>query len=106
MNQTAYEILKMISLCKEEIPNMNVPMYIIHGTADTIALPKGSQYLYDNVATTEADKTLTMYPQLKHEVFHERKPDGPAAIKNIVNYIESMVTHPMTHFNIDIVSKE
>lgn len=105
MNQTAHEVLKMIEACKKEIPHINVPMFIIHGTADTIALPKGSQYLYDNISTVEGDKKLKMCPELRHEVFHERKPDGPAAIKSVVDYIDSMVHHKSTHWNLDIVTK-
>lgn len=47
----------------------HVPLLLMHGDADEIAAPEGSQALYDAVAS--ADKSLKLYPGFYHELFNE-----------------------------------
>ncbi|MEZ5503045.1 MAG: alpha/beta hydrolase [Halioglobus sp.] len=48
---------------------ITVPMLILHGGADTMTAPRGSQFLYEAVGST--DKTLKIYPGVYHEIFNE-----------------------------------
>jgi alpha-beta hydrolase superfamily lysophospholipase len=46
-----------------------LPLLILHGAADPICPPSGSQKLHD--AVSAKDKQLTFYPKLRHEVHNE-----------------------------------
>ena len=45
----------------------------MHGDADQLTSPSGSQALYDMAGST--DKTLRRYPGLYHEIFNEPERD-------------------------------
>ena len=89
MNKTAYEVLKMIAAVKAVIPSFKTPILCVHGHSDKVALPKSSQYFVDNAGTEKTKKSLQFLPDLKHEIFFEKKPYGPAAVKCVVDYFES-----------------
>ena len=91
MNKSAYEMMKWIAVAKEEIPNIKVPFFCIHGGDDIIALPKGSLYLIENTGTIPSQKSVSILPGLKHEVFHEKMPDGPNSIQSVLTYFESFM---------------
>lgn len=48
---------------------ISAPVLILHGEADTLTPPKGSEVLYAGIAS--ADKTHKTYPGLFHEVHNE-----------------------------------
>ena len=45
-------------------------MLILHGSADRLADPAGSQTLYDQISSD--DKTLKIYKDFYHEVYNEQ----------------------------------
>lgn len=49
---------------------LTLPMLIAHGGADLLINPEGSRLLHAHVQS--ADKTLTIYDGLHHEIMHER----------------------------------
>ncbi|MFH1003159.1 MAG: alpha/beta hydrolase [Chloroflexota bacterium] len=51
------------------IPGIKLPLLIMHGTADRLSDPAGSQLLYDRAGSP--DKTLRVYPGFYHEIFNE-----------------------------------
>lgn len=54
-------------------PGIELPLLIMHGDADQLTSPSGSQALYDMAGST--DKTLRRYPGLYHEIFNEPERD-------------------------------
>ena len=54
-------------------PAIALPLLIMHGDADVLTSPAGSQALYDTAES--ADKTLKLYPGLYHEIFNEPERD-------------------------------
>ena len=54
-------------------PDIELPLLIMHGDADQLTSPAGSQALYD--AAGSADKTLRLYAGLYHEIFNEPERD-------------------------------
>ena len=54
-------------------PAIGLPLLVMHGDADILTSPAGSQALCD--AATSADKTLKVYPGLYHEIFNEPERD-------------------------------
>lgn len=67
--QTSSELLKAAERLGKNMPNINVPVFIIHGTEDKATRPAGSQYFYDNVGS--ADKTLKLYEGGYHDLLND-----------------------------------
>lgn len=67
--ETASEVLKAAARLKENIVNLNVPVFIIHGTDDKATRPAGSQYFFDNVGSK--DKTLKLYEGGYHDLLND-----------------------------------
>jgi acylglycerol lipase len=63
------EMLAILRKLPSEIPQINLPILIMHGTADRLCNPEGSQILYDNVGSN--DRTLKLYEGFYHEIFNE-----------------------------------
>jgi acylglycerol lipase len=67
--ETAAEVLKAAARLKEHMPNIKVPVFIIHGTADKATRYQGSQYFYDNVGSE--DKILKLYEGGYHDLLND-----------------------------------
>ncbi|MBM4446382.1 MAG: alpha/beta hydrolase [Chloroflexi bacterium] len=63
------ELAKMWKKLPEQMPEINLPMLIMHGSADQLAAPEGSQLLYERAGSK--DKTLKLYDGFYHEIFNE-----------------------------------
>ncbi len=64
-----YHILQQGRLVKSRAGEITLPLLIMHGQADVICPPAGSQILHDRVGSK--DKTLTWWPGMCHEVHNE-----------------------------------
>jgi len=69
--------------CKNDAGKINLPILIMHGSADVITAPQGSQLLHDSVSSD--DKTLTVYQGLYHEIFNE--PEAQSIYAEIVDWM-------------------
>jgi acylglycerol lipase len=67
--ETASEVLKAAARLKRNMPNFDVPVFIIHGTDDKATRPEGSRYFYDNVGSE--DKTLKLYEGGYHDLLND-----------------------------------
>lgn len=65
-------------------PGITLPMLILHGDADVMTSPDGSRYLHQHI--TSADKTLTIYPGLYHEILNE--PERQDVLDQILSWCE------------------
>jgi alpha-beta hydrolase superfamily lysophospholipase len=54
---------------KREFPVIKLPVFILHGTADKVTKPSGSQAFYDNAGS--ADKTLKLYEGHYHDLLND-----------------------------------
>jgi alpha-beta hydrolase superfamily lysophospholipase len=63
------ELIKTIQKLPYQIPEINLPILIMHGTADRLSDPEGSQMLYERLSSK--DKTLKLYKGFYHEIFNE-----------------------------------
>ena len=66
------------------MPNFTVPVLIIHGTADKATRPAGSQYFYNNAAST--DKTLKLYEGHYHDLLND--VDREKVMSDIQNWLD------------------
>ena len=63
------ELLKATQKLSVRMPEITLPLLIMHGTADRICSPEGSKTLYE--LASSKDKTLKLYEGFYHEIFNE-----------------------------------
>jgi len=63
------EIIKAMQMLLSQIERIHLPILIMHGTADRLSDPKGSELLYNGV--NSKDRTLKLYDRFFHEIFNE-----------------------------------
>lgn len=90
-NKTAYELLKMTSEVKKELSHVSLPFLCIHGELDTIALPEGSTYFYENAATPVGDKRIEFIPNCLHEALFEREDVREGALVKIFDFMKGFI---------------
>lgn len=81
------QMLRGAGLTAQESPNVTLPTLILHGTADRLTDPTGSQMLYDQVSST--DRTLRFYDGLYHEIFNE--PEREQVFADVAAWLEAHV---------------
>ena len=67
--RTGAELIKTMKELAAQMPEINLPILIMHGTADQLGNAEGSQMLYELVGSR--DKTLKLYDGFYHEIFNE-----------------------------------
>ena len=68
------EINKMARDVRAHLADLRLPILILHGAEDKRVNPSGSQLAYDRVSS--ADKTLKLYPAMRHEIMNEIGKEG------------------------------
>lgn len=76
-----------MDFCKDEAKFINLPLKIMHGSADVMTSPIGSQLLHDTVGSK--DKTITLYDGLYHEIFNE--PENEQIFSEIVDWMGARI---------------
>lgn len=66
---------------------LTLPLLIMHGSADVMTAPAGSQFLFDEASSE--DKTLKLYPGLYHEIFNE--PEREALYADLLGWCDERV---------------
>jgi len=66
---TVAEMVRADERLKRDFPLMTLPVLIIHGTADKVTRPEGSQFFYDTAGS--ADKTLKLYEGYWHDPLND-----------------------------------
>ena len=65
--------------------DVDLPLLILHGEQDVLTSPQGSAEFHSNAGS--ADKTLTSYPGLFHEIFNE--PEKDAVLTDMTDWLEA-----------------
>jgi alpha-beta hydrolase superfamily lysophospholipase len=68
----------------KQIARIELPILVLHGSADRLADPEGSRVLYEGVASE--DKTLKLYKGFYHEIFNE--PGQRQVLGDIKNWLK------------------
>ena len=63
------ELAMVMQKLPYQMPEIVLPILIMHGTADRLVDPEGSRLLYEKVSSE--DKTLKLYNGFYHEIFNE-----------------------------------
>lgn len=83
--RTGYEILRISSYLQQNLNKISTPFLVMHGTADTVTDPDGSQRLYDEASST--DKSIKLYEGFLHDLLFE--PERDEIAKDIVDWFNS-----------------
>jgi alpha-beta hydrolase superfamily lysophospholipase len=67
------ELFRAMNHIQQHAGEIELPILLLHGEADSMASAQGSRYLFENVGSE--DKTLKIYPGLYHEIFNEPERD-------------------------------
>jgi alpha-beta hydrolase superfamily lysophospholipase len=84
------ELFRNMRLVQAEAAQITLPLLVLHGGEDSMASPKGAQFLYDNAASS--DKTLKIYPGLYHEIFNE--PEREMVFSDLLDWCEQRIAAP------------
>jgi alpha-beta hydrolase superfamily lysophospholipase len=84
--RTAAELLSAIRRIRTALDAIHVPLLVIHGDADRVTMPEGSEDLIAG-ATATADRTIWRCEGLYHDLLHE--PEHGALTDAIVGWLES-----------------
>jgi len=85
--RTGSEILKGTQNTYQYLSQITLPLLILHGTADTLIAPQGSQEIHDSVSST--DKSLIFYEDLRHEILNE--PERIQILNDINQWIQKHI---------------
>ncbi|MGH3873734.1 MAG: lysophospholipase [Pseudonocardiaceae bacterium] len=81
--RTGAEILTTMADLPARLPQLAIPLLILHGTDDLICDPAGSAIVHDRVSCT--DKTLRRYRGLYHELFNE--PERDEVLTDLIHWL-------------------
>jgi acylglycerol lipase len=73
-----------------QVSQIKIPVLVLHGEADQLVDPAGSQRLIRRIGST--DKTLKIYPGLYHEIHNE--PEYRQVLDDIVRWIDQRSIPP------------
>ncbi len=79
------ELLGTMERVMQAAGDITLPLLIMHGAADSMAAPSGSQQFAETVGSH--DLTFKLLPGLYHEIFNE--PEGPEIIAEFADWIEA-----------------
>ncbi len=83
--RTVAELARADDRLTKEFPLITLPVLILHGTADKVTKPGGSQFFYDTAGST--DKTLKLYEGHVHDLLNDY--DKEVVIADIKNWIDA-----------------
>ncbi|MGI8802320.1 MAG: lysophospholipase [Solirubrobacteraceae bacterium] len=87
--RTVAELAGAIASFPSRVPALRLPLLILQGGADQIVPPSGARMIADRAGSE--DLTLRVYPDLRHEIFHEAEPERSAVIADLANWLDRHV---------------
>jgi len=83
--KTVAELARADERLEKEFPLITLPVLILHGTADKVTRPGGSQLFYDTAGS--ADKTLKLYEGHVHDLLNDF--DKEVVMADIKSWIDA-----------------
>lgn len=84
------ELFDAMDTLKARAGEITLPLLVLHGAQDRLTSPEGSRLLAERAGS--ADKQLTVYPGLYHELFNE--PEREAVIGDVLNWCDARLPAP------------
>ncbi len=79
------EINRAAGQARAGVSTLTMPLLVMHGAADAYVNPSGSQLAYERAGSS--DKTLKVYPNLRHEIMNE--PEKYEVLADIAAWLEA-----------------
>lgn len=70
---------------QENLPKIHCPILILHGQQDVVVPPEHSKVLHEKVSSQ--NKTLKIYPELRHQLHAEKEPESDAIRQEIGDWL-------------------
>lgn len=86
--KTVAELVRADERLKNEFGSISLPLLILHGAADKVTKPGGSQLFHDQAGST--DKTLNLYEGAFHDPLNDLDKDK--VIADIQSWIDARIT--------------
>lgn len=87
---TGLAMVRAVTYVQHHFAEFQLPVLILHGTADRMVSPEGSKEFYEKVQST--DKTLKFYKGLYHEIFNE--PEKEEIFADICTWLDERLDVP------------
>ena len=71
--RTGAEMIKSTAYVQKRYHKITLPILLLHGSADALTDPQGSQWMHDRVSST--DKNIRIFDGLYHELMNEPERD-------------------------------
>ncbi|XP_021725102.1 uncharacterized protein LOC110692414 [Chenopodium quinoa] len=81
--RTGCEILRISAYLQDNLTKLRVPFLVLHGSADAVTDPKGSQKLYEEASSF--DKAIILYDGLLHDILFE--PERQTVFHDITDWL-------------------
>ena len=81
---TLSAIIRASKVIDRNMESITLPLLILHGGADALVSPEGSEQLYERAGSQ--DKTLKLYEGLYHEILNE--PEKKIVLDDIVAWLD------------------
>ena len=85
--QTMAELVRADERLKREFPQIELPLLILHGTADKATKPAGSKRFYEMAGSS--DKTLKLYEGHYHDLLND--VDKQIVMNDILKWLDSHI---------------
>lgn len=85
--RTAFELLRTMKQVQKKFAEIEIPFLVMHGSADKVTNPKGSQLLYDLAASD--DKAIKIFEGWYHELM--REPEKHLFFEELTSWLSGRV---------------
>ncbi len=85
--RTGYELLQVMRFIQNSGVHFDSPLLLIHGSADELTNPKGSELLFNKAKST--DKTIKIFPGGYHELINDLDKEKVFAV--IENWLKERI---------------
>ena len=91
--RTAWEMLVAGEDARARLSHLTMPLLAMHGENDTLTKPRGTELLHANASS--ADKTIRLWPGMKHEIFNE--PDHAEVMQVLLDWLDARLGDENEH---------
>ncbi len=94
--RTMQQLVLAVERLKAEMNTINLPLLILHGTADKVTKPSGSQYFYDHAGSK--DKTIMLYEGHYHDPLND--VDKKTVMSDILQWLNTREKVPFANADV------
>jgi carboxylesterase len=87
--ETWLNVFDFMKATEKRLPEMSVPILIMHSKNDSSNSPQGVKILEENISTSKDQKRLVWYEKTEHDMFNDCERD--AIIKDVVDYVQERI---------------